>query len=390
MRLANVIAIGLAVGVIIRANPTCSSVANLSNVGAESSRSLFKFPQIPNFTNFKQKFHKHYKSIAEELSRRRIFLSRVFRVFVSNVKYKHSLASSYLSISSRSDLTQAETNNLFLDGRETLLFEERMQIPLVRAVDLERALGPKVSGVRRLKRHISEEESASLNSTLHHDLRKTGCLSEPRDQGSCASCYAFATIALYEWLHCMQTGSLAAYSEQFLIDCGHLEQMNACRGGHPIQVAQFVARHGLRSLASYKYIMRPSQCPLEDLSKLADREPERDSRPTRVEESGLVKIRTAEFDRVLRFMPILVGLRPGAAFVDYGGGVDDGSNCDEENAHAILLVGSGTEDGIGFWLLRNSFGPQWGEGGHYRLAKEAMGACAVSQFGFLSRAKFSS
>ena len=65
------------------------------------------------------------------------------------------------------------------------------------------------------------------------------------------------------------------------------------------------------------------------------------------------------------------------SFKEYKGGIYQGCSSNETN-HGILLVGYGTEDGTDFWLLRNSWGVEWGEGGYMRL-RRGVGECGVGQ-----------
>lgn len=55
-----------------------------------------------------------------------------------------------------------------------------------------------------------------------------------------------------------------------------------------------------------------------------------------------------------------------------------GNRPDDVN-HAVLIVGYGTEpNGQKYWLIKNSYGPQWGIGGYVKLAKDANNHCGIA------------
>ena len=63
---------------------------------------------------------------------------------------------------------------------------------------------------------------------------------------------------------------------------------------------------------------------------------------------------------------------------NYYGGVYAGCDpADKNTGHAVTVVGYGTtDDGEDYWLIKNSWSKDWGEGGYIRL-KKGVGMCNI-------------
>lgn len=65
-------------------------------------------------------------------------------------------------------------------------------------------------------------------------------------------------------------------------------------------------------------------------------------------------------------------------FQSYSSGILDSAKCGTELDHAVMAVGYGTEDGKDFYLVRNSWGNQWGDKGYIKIAAvDGKGICGI-------------
>ena len=65
------------------------------------------------------------------------------------------------------------------------------------------------------------------------------------------------------------------------------------------------------------------------------------------------------------------------AFQGYTGGIIT-SNCGTQLDHGVLAVGYGVDNGVEFFLVKNSWGASWGEVGYVRIGIQAgAGVCGI-------------
>ena len=193
------------------------------------------------------------------------------------------------------------------------------------------------------------------------------CLLPVRDQRKCGSCYAFSGMASLEWAFCKQTGFRVKFSEQYVVSCGNQldEHFYGCNGGQIALVSHFVNNFGLELERHYPYVAHNGTCGYP-----ADVPTIRRGymRPT-IE--AIYEFPSHSFEEHLAEAPIMVDVATGGDFQAYGGGVWDGKNCRNQLRHSMLIVGHGREDDEEYWLMRNSWGDDYGEKGHIRLNKNS-------------------
>jgi KDEL-tailed cysteine endopeptidase len=77
--------------------------------------------------------------------------------------------------------------------------------------------------------------------------------------------------------------------------------------------------------------------------------------------------------------PLSINLEASDVFKSYTSGILDDPACGNQHNHAVLAVGYGvSEEGIEYWVVKNSWGTDWGEDGYIRMAiVEGDGICGV-------------
>jgi cathepsin L len=56
-------------------------------------------------------------------------------------------------------------------------------------------------------------------------------------------------------------------------------------------------------------------------------------------------------------------------FQSYSSGVLTSTSCGQNLDHGVLIVGYGTENGIKYWLVKNSWSTSWGDQGYVKIAR---------------------
>lgn len=82
--------------------------------------------------------------------------------------------------------------------------------------------------------------------------------------------------------------------------------------------------------------------------------------------------------------PIAIGVASSSgSFLSYKSGILDNTGCGSKLTHAVNIIGYGTENGIPYWIVKNSWGTKWGEQGYMRIKRDTTnggaGICGINK-----------
>jgi KDEL-tailed cysteine endopeptidase len=193
------------------------------------------------------------------------------------------------------------------------------------------------------------------------DWRTKGAVTAVKNQGRCGSCWSFSTTGAIEGAYAIATGALRNLSEQQLCDCSVPEGDHGCGGGLMDHGFQYVLdNHGLDSEEDYSYLSGGGQdqtCWVNATRRVVATIDSFSDVPPKSEE---------QLAAAVLLQPVSVAIeadQPG--FQHYKSGVYDGQGCGTHLDHGVLVVGMTAE----YWVVKNSWGGDWGESGYIRLAK---------------------
>ncbi|KAK1400299.1 Xylem cysteine proteinase [Heracleum sosnowskyi] len=296
------------------------------------------------FESWLAKHGKSYESIEEKLHRFEIFKENLMHIDETNKK----ISSYWLGLNEFADLSHDEFKDKYL-GLKVDLSTRRQSNP----------------------EDFIYKDVVDLPKSV--DWRKKGAVTNVKNQGSCGSCWAFSTVAAVEGINQIVTGNLTALSEQELVDCD-TSFNNGCNGGLMDYAFSFIMSNGgLHKEDDYPYIMEEGTCDeKKDEFQVVTINGYHDV-PRNSDES-LIK--------ALANQPLSVAIEAsGRDFQFYSGGVFDG-HCGTELDHGVAAVGYGTTKGGDYIIVKNSWGPKWGEKGYIRLKRNTgkpEGKCGINK-----------
>mmetsp|Transcript_7933 Transcript_7933/g.9434 ORF Transcript_7933/g.9434 Transcript_7933/m.9434 type:complete len:515 (-) Transcript_7933:203-1747(-) len=257
--------------------------------------------------------------------------------------------------------------------------------------------------------HFSDYSSTNIPTNF--DWRDLGAVGQVENQKYCGSCWSFSTAQDIAGVHFLETGELMRLSEQQLVACDPRD--DGCDGGWPFRAMQYISDIG--GMVTYEDYEYKGICAWDACGENADGEDDptptcdKEILNTNIEDKNVAAIEGyqlvamgAEYEDLMKVAlvkngPLSVAFNAvGMDYYIHGvAGCDTGSEytlagcisdpteygtCDPTALdHAVLIVGYGTQDGVDYWMIKNSWAEEWGQDGYYRLLR-GTNMCGVANF----------
>ncbi|KAG5681181.1 hypothetical protein PVAND_010639 [Polypedilum vanderplanki] len=306
------------------------------------------------FFEFKYKYNKVYDDAIEEHNRCQIFTKNLNEVNGSSNVGASNLVKYEEGVTKFFDLTKEE----FLKRNTGLKPLTRMNPTDVRIQLPDSLLKTLPEGW--------EPENEEL------DLRVSQI--PVKIQGTCGSDWAFAPTGVFEYYLFKRFHIYYNLSEQMSVDC---IREHGCHGGMMNEVFDYFLDKGVDFASVYPYKGEEQRCQYLD---------------THNPKNGLDRTFARKWyvapadEKYLMYLLENVGWITVAISADslssYQSGILKGETCVGDINHAVILVGYGTdkETNTPYWILRNSWGPEWGENGYFRMERGVNACNIVDEF----------
>tara|TARA_X000000950_G_C13846678_1_gene632671 strand:- start:591 stop:1622 length:1032 start_codon:yes stop_codon:yes gene_type:complete len=281
------------------------------------------------FVNFKNKYNKDYKTYDE------IFNS--YYNFVDNYNFikNYNSTTHTLEMNEYSDMSSDQFVNL-----------KRLS---------------KIFKLQSLKATRCNEFTSTTNSLPESIDWREKAVTSVKDQGQCGSCWSFSSAGAMEGAHAVATGELLDISEQQLMDCSWKYGDFGCSGGLMDNAFEYAIDNGMCLEKDVPYLGENKKC---------------NEMPT----CNIVAYFSSCFDvtpndqvhlkEAVSFQPVSVAIEADTrVFQFYSSGIIDSSDCGTQLDHGVLIVGYGEDNGNKYWIVKNSWGSDWGEDGYVRIAR---------------------
>jgi len=214
-----------------------------------------------------------------------------------------------------------------------------------------------------------QKQNFTVAAPASFDWRdRAGVVTPVYNQGQCGSCWAFSATENIESQWALGGHRLTSLSMQQIVDCDRLDY--GCNGGWPYHAYEYVhAAGGQDTYASYPYTAENGPCRFK-----------KDHVDAKLRSWTYVTRDKSEpemVDYLVAHGPLSVCV-DASSWMYYTGGIFMATSCAREIDHCVEVIGYHLEKGTPYWILRNSWGTDWGVAG-YMYLEYGRDSCAVAQ-----------
>ena len=319
------------------------------NIVCISFQKIEQDEKFQEFIEYTKKYNKNYSNPQEFQSRFKIW-KKNYNIIKRNNPTSDDSSGAKFSLNEFSDMTEGEFTSKYL------------------------TLDPEI--YRDLATLSSQELGLNdVDAPEEFDWEyDRGIKTEVKHQRDCGGCWAFATTAVIESQYMMKYDNNISLSEQQLIDCD--ENNLKCEGGNMRKAFLYLQENGLMKSEDYPFINGEGECKYDENKAVI-----------KVKEFNFVPKDEEEMKKALFKYGPLAGAINGIMMAFYEKGVYEpwfSSLCPDNINHAVVIVGYGIdkETNKQFWRVKNSWGPQWGENGYFRIIR-GEGICGIKRYNLI-------
>jgi cathepsin L len=302
----------------------------------------FSFLTLPSFDSWSQTYNKSYLNSSEYLYRQNIYLSNLVKISKHNSE-NHTWT---MGVNQFADLTSDEFKQQYSG-----CYHSRPAFDSLESLwDIDEAALP-----------------TSVNWT------EVGAVTPVKDQGQCGSCWAFSTIGSTESAWFLSKNESVVLSEQQLVDCSDAEGNQGCNGGLMDYGFQYIIDNkGVTTESNYPYTAKDGTC---------NKQKTEDVSASLISFKDVITNSETALMNAIVHQPISVAVEADQdSFQFYKSGVMT-AKCGTNLDHGVLAVGYGTLNNEDYWIVKNSWGADWGLQGYILLGRGAKygapGQCGI-------------
>ena len=242
-------------------------------------------------------------------------------------------------------------------------------------------------GKKKTPKYEAIELPSSYDSSVYKDSTSVV------DQESCGCCFAISTSTCISdvFLFGLNMSFNPEISAMYILSSINLDSNKKCNGGNPYDTLEYIEKNGITTNVCVSYetaCLNNSYCngSTKDDSELSKMIPTKGCCNNKIvhylyyiknlsveSDINLIKTHIYKYGCAIGGFTVYQSFQIDAEnrFSDTNGiYIDKGTDMNEKPTgyHAICIVGWGIQNGINYWVCRNSWGKDWGDNGYFKYA----------------------